>query len=378
MSFMSKRHYKGKYYKQKTLSIPRLLIVIAVAIVIVLTLVAIGKSLMGQTEDQMSSDPLGNLSSSSEQTSSLSEQNQTQQDNTSLENVEQPTVDESEPEPPALTPEEQKYQEVKQLAEKNCDNTQPIVTDPALWQENANEILGKLEDDPYYQDFGIDLNYVESYPYLLAVNRAASTVTVYAVDDNHRYTVPYMAMVCSGGEDTPLGYYQTPVNYQWRLLSGPCYGQYATRIWDAYLFHSVPYYTQHKDDLEYIEYNKLGTLASLGCIRLQTVDVKWIFDHCPIGTKVIIYDDEEIPGPMGKPGTIYIDPENEALRGWDPTDPDPANPWDEQYRTGTAIRSDEAWKQYNEEWANDTFVSTINPADLQGWNHDYTTEGTRG
>ena len=132
MSFMSKRHYKGKYYKQKTLSIPRLLIVIAVAVVIVLTLVAIGKSLMGQTENQMSSDSLDNLSSSSEQTSSLSEQNQTQQDSTSLENVEQPTVDASEPEPSALTPEEQKYQEVKQLAEKNCDNTQPIVTDPAM------------------------------------------------------------------------------------------------------------------------------------------------------------------------------------------------------------------------------------------------------
>ena len=31
---------------------------------------------------------------------------------------------------------------------------------------------------------------------------------------------------------------------------------------------------------------------------------------------------------MGKPGTIYTDPNDEAKRGWDPTDPDPANPWD--------------------------------------------------
>ena len=71
-------------------------------------------------------------------------------------------------------------------------------------------------------------------------------------------------MVCSGGEDTPLGFFATPVSYDWRLLAGPSYGQYATRIWDAYLFHSVPYYSQHKDDVEYDQFNELGTPASLG------------------------------------------------------------------------------------------------------------------
>lgn len=82
---------------------------------------------------------------------------------------------------------------------------------------------------------------------------------------------------------------------------GPSYGQYATRIFDSYLFHSVPYYSQHKDDIEYDEYNLLGTSASLGCIRLEVVDVKWIYDNCPLGTPVLIYADAENPGPMGKP-----------------------------------------------------------------------------
>ena len=84
---------------------------------------------------------------------------------------------------------------------------------------------------------------------------------------------------------------------------GPSYGQYATRIYSSYLFHSVPYYSQHKDDVEYDEFNKLGTIASLGCIRLAVVDVKWIYDNCPLGTPVVIYNDKENPGPMGKPGT---------------------------------------------------------------------------
>ena len=374
MNNMREKRYKAKYYKKSSLSIRYLMVLL---VLIILSVVAAFSYFRDQSEKitpVVSSD----ASSSEEQTVFQTESTPVEQNSPAQAETIKSESSVLEPEEPVLTPEEQKYQQVRQRAEENCTNTQPVVTDPALWQKQADQILETLENDPYYQNFGIDLSYMDNYPYLLAVNRAASTVTVYTVGEDERYTVPFMAMVCSGGEYTPLGYYQTPVNYQWRLLSGPCYGQYATRIWDAYLFHSVPYYTQHKDDLEYIEYNKLGTLASLGCIRLQTVDVKWIFDHCPIGTKVVIYDDAETPGPMGKPGTILIDSENEALRGWDPTDPDPENPWDEQYRTGTAIRSDEAWKQYDQEQAASIFVSTITPTDLQGWSHDYTTEGTRG
>lgn len=44
------------------------------------------------------------------------------------------------------------------------------------------------------------------------------------------------------------------------------------------------------------------------------------------GTKTLIYDDTETPGPLGKPETIKIPPEHEWA-GWDPTDPDENNPW---------------------------------------------------
>ena len=377
MNNMREKRYKTEYYKKSSLSIRYLMVLLVLIVLIILAVVA-AFGYFGDQSEKITPVVSSDAVSSEEQTVFQTESMPAEQNSSAQAETIKSESSALKPEEPVLTPEEQKYQQVRQRAEENCTNTQPVVTDPALWQKQADQILETLENDPYYQNFGIDLNYMDDYPYLLAVNRVASTVTVYTVGEDERYTVPFMAMVCSGGEDTPLGYYQTPVNYQWRLLSGPCYGQYATRIWDAYLFHSVPYYTQHKDDLEYIEYNKLGTLASLGCIRLQTVDVKWIFDHCPIGTKVIIYDDAETPGPMGKPGTILIDSVNEALRGGDATDPDQENPWDEQYRTGTAIRSDEAWKQYDQEQAASIFVSTINATDLQGWSHDYTTEGTRG
>lgn len=279
-----------------------------------------------------------------------------------------------EPQEEISSPEEIYYQELIEKSSKNCTKDSSVVYNPQEWNDKANFLLNELINDPVYQEFGIDLSAKEGYPYLVAVNRAASTVTVYAVDEDGNYSVPYMAMVCSGGEHTPLGYFETPVNYGWKYLSGPCFGQYATRIWDAYLFHSVPYYTEHKDDLEYDEFNELGTTASKGCIRLAVVDTKWIYDNCPLGTKVVIYDYAEEPGPMGKPGTIYIDPSNEELRGWDPTDPDENNPWPVEFRSGTAIRSELAESNYEAEQDN----TNINPTDLQGWSHDSKTEGTRG
>ncbi|WP_294804046.1 L,D-transpeptidase [uncultured Gemmiger sp.] len=259
-------------------------------------------------------------------------------------------------------------------ATANATKDAPQITDPATWNDAGRTTMEALAAQ--YAAAGMTLDEQEGFPYFLAVNRDAGTVTVYTLDENHQYTVPFMAMVCSGGTDTPTGYWGTPISYPWRLLAGPCYGQYATRIWSSYLFHSVPYYSQHKDDLEYDEFNKLGTLASLGCIRLAVVDVKWIYDNCPIGTPVCIYDDAENPGPMGKPGTIYTDPDDESKRGWDPTDPDPANPWDDAYLTGTAIRSDAAWQQYEDN--REAWLASLNPTDLQGWSTDSKVEGTRG
>lgn len=162
-------------------------------------------------------------------------------------------------------------------------------------------------------------------PYFIRINRALNTVTVYALDGSGGYE-PYTAFICSTGPATPLGTYSTFNKSRWRLLFGPCYGQYVTDIVGDILFHSVPYYTQYEGNLEYNEYNKLGTAASMGCIRLCVRDALWIYNNCPIGTVVELYDDDESYGPLGRPESIYIDPES-PNRGWDPTDPSADNPW---------------------------------------------------
>lgn len=165
--------------------------------------------------------------------------------------------------------------------------------------------------------------------YLVKVNRALNCVTVYAKDSNSEYTVPIKAMACSTGREghsTPLGTFRTSGKSLWCLMVDGTYSQYAYRINGGIMFHSVPCFSKNYDALETLEYNKLGTHASLGCVRLSVIDAKWIYENCPSGTTVIIYDDYNSPGPLGKPGTIQI-PEGHPLGSWDPTDPNPANPW---------------------------------------------------
>lgn len=178
----------------------------------------------------------------------------------------------------------------------------------------------------------------DSYKYLIKVNRLLNCVTIYTKDSKGNYTVPYKAMACSTGKNiknTPLGTFNTSSKYTWRQMVDGTHSQYATRVYGGILFHSVPCYSPKKNQLEYEEFNKLGSPASLGCIRLTVADSKWIYDNCPSGTTVIIYDDANSPGPLGKPSVIKI-PAGSPHRGWDPTDPDPANPWNSCAPTITA------------------------------------------
>lgn len=164
-----------------------------------------------------------------------------------------------------------------------------------------------------------------SYPYLIKVNKRMNTVTIYAKDSKGKYTKPVKAMVCSTGSATPIGTFKTPAKYRWATLMGPSYGQYSTRIYKGFLFHSVWYYRNgDKSSQSYAQYNKLGTTASHGCVRLTVADAKWIYDKCPLGTTVTIYNSSN-PGPLGKPKAYKV-PTNQKM-GWDPTDPDKANPY---------------------------------------------------
>ena len=204
------------------------------------------------------------------------------------------------------------------------------------------------------QDSYIAANYTYSngLPYYIMVNRAQNTVTVYGLDSRGYYTVPVKAMICSVGRQghaTPLGTFTLGGKWQWIHMLDNSYGQYVSQISGNILFHSVCYYQKDPSTLITEEYNGLGAPASLGCVRLQTVDAKWIYDNCASGTRITVYDGTE-PGPLGKPARLvdHIAPDHPA-RSWDPTDPRAENPWhailaaaQKKYYTEPAVWAEES------------------------------------
>lgn len=151
--------------------------------------------------------------------------------------------------------------------------------------------------------------------YEIKVNKQACCVTVYAKDGGNGYIIPVVSFACSPGSATPIGTFYTQNKYRWHHLYGAD-GQFCTRITGHVLFHSPPYSSFNNHTMWPKEYNKLGTWASAGCVRLRTGDAMWIYNNCSLGTKVTIYNSSS-PGPFSKPVYDKIP----LTQTWDPTDP---------------------------------------------------------
>lgn len=165
-------------------------------------------------------------------------------------------------------------------------------------------------------------------PYYIKVSKTHQVVIVYGLDENEEYTRVVKTFLASTGltGNTPVGLWKTRRYQQrWSELVGNVYGQYPVQIVGFFWFHSVPYLKPANDKLEWEEYNKLGSPASAGCVRLRAQDIKWIYDNVPDGTQVEIYEGA-LPVGIEKPVVEKIG-ETDARKNWDPTDPEAGNPW---------------------------------------------------
>lgn len=153
--------------------------------------------------------------------------------------------------------------------------------------------------------------------YRVVVYLGSQSAVVYSANDEGEYTQIVKSFSCSTGASatpTDTGVYRARAKYRWRFMNG-VYGQYCTSISTRYLFHSVPYKAKDPSTLKGEEYDKLGSPASHGCIRMCVRDCKWIYDNVPLGTEVAIVRDS---GPAG-PGIPQRN-KSAAYDGWDPTD----------------------------------------------------------
>lgn len=155
--------------------------------------------------------------------------------------------------------------------------------------------------------------------YEIKVNKEANCVTIYASDGANGYIIPVKSMLCSTGDDTPLGTFYTPQKYRWKAMYNGTYAQFATRLTagEGFLFHSITYEVNGDNRTLITEgYNGLGVTRSAGCIRLLCINAYWIYSRCVLGTKVTVYN-SSTPGPYYRPVLVPIP----ADQRYDPTDP---------------------------------------------------------
>ena len=100
------------------------------------------------------------------------------------------------------------------------------------------------------------------------------------------------------------------------------YAQYATRISNTILFHSVTYSLLYPDTLNEEAYESLGQNVSAGCVRLLAEDAKWIYDNVPAGTPVRFMSGNERDEALLE----QLAPPPLKSGKWDPTDPREDNP----------------------------------------------------
>ncbi len=194
--------------------------------------------------------------------------------------------------------------------------------------------------------------------FVVEVNRAACCVTVYAYDNVKKsYCIPVKTCTVSVGRDTwsnkgpgglnedtsytPIGDFSissngTSVKYTMKPMYEPdgsiCYARWASHVVGNVYFHSIAVSSDSHYALNPNNYNKLGSPASAGCIRMTVADAKWFYDYVSKGTPVkIVMGSTSYPGTLGKAATIKIS----SSIHYDPTDPDvPLSTKEKDYKAG--------------------------------------------
>ena len=185
-------------------------------------------------------------------------------------------------------------------------NTQQAVKD--FQKNNGLKVTGTVDKETWDAIFNDDQVVTASQTprpsptpapqqYYMDVDVANQVTRVYTYDENNEYTKLVRVMICSTGRSkypSPTGVITLP-GRKARWCTFPNWGggtaMYWTKIDENVAFHSILYANYDPDRPNMSSFNNLGKRASHGCIRLHTMDAKWVYDNIGAGTKVYIHND---------------------------------------------------------------------------------------
>lgn len=173
------------------------------------------------------------------------------------------------------------------LNNENSQNTASY----SLKEYSEKALEENLELKKYYELIDDEsINYLDidsKTPYFIFVSTADQKTYIYKKANNS--WVKEKEFICATGKEgteTPVGIFEIGSKGDWFYSAKFDRGaKYYLQFDGQYLFHSTPYYPDKKTIWE----DTLGEPASHGCVRLNTLDSKWMYENIPSETKVIIY-----------------------------------------------------------------------------------------
>lgn len=159
--------------------------------------------------------------------------------------------------------------------------------------------------------------------YRIDIDLTNQIATVYGIysDKSAKVLMSEFVSTARKGKTTPTGNFKIQgasggrkAKYRTcKLSGGKTYAEYACRFKGAKMMHGVPYKTRNTKGYVYKgEFNKLGSVASGGCVRMPIKLARYIYNNCPVGTPVHVFKGTKGKYPAGKPkkytATQNIDP----------------------------------------------------------------------
>lgn len=153
---------------------------------------------------------------------------------------------------------------------------------------------------------------VNSSPYFIYVEKGSHTITIFAKDDNGKYTRAVCTYLTATGRTaslTPVGNFTIKGKEKWHNW-GASYSPYCSKYYGGLFFHGPLYRQSNFGTLVESSVTAIGTNASSGCMRTSVNAAYFIYAFCPVGTNVKIVNGSPLGRGAGKPSisSQYIDP----------------------------------------------------------------------
>lgn len=159
--------------------------------------------------------------------------------------------------------------------------------------------------------------------YRIDIDLTNQIATVYGIysDKSAKVLMSEFVSTARKGKTTPTGNFKIQGASGGRkaklrtakMSSGKSYAEYLCRFHGSKCMHGVPYSKRNTSGrVSKTEFNKLGTPASSGCVRMPIKLCRYIYNNCPVGTPVHVFKGTKGKYPAGKPkkytATSNIDP----------------------------------------------------------------------